>query len=233
MTGTTTAKARELDEAMVQAQQEIARLERIVEHTATVYGRSRWTRFYVVPGGHVHSSTSCHTCYPTTMFVFVPQYSGMPHSEMVELAGERACTVCFPDAPVATRTRPTSVWTPEELAEREAKQAEQAQRAATKASKGITNPDGTPLRGEYGVLKTERGAELEAIASLASGLWYGMSHPSYSTWQQVADRVAHALAYKRGTDAQLEMAKLEDKARIKDARERKAAAKHAKALGLA
>lgn len=73
----------------------------------------RWTRTFIVPGGHVHSSMNCHTCFPTTAFYWVTDYSGVDEAEIVENAGDRACTICFPTAPV---DRPTTMYTPAEKA---------------------------------------------------------------------------------------------------------------------
>ena len=63
--------------------------------------RGRWTRCYVVPGGHFHSTVSCPTCNhlgKPTDFNWRTDLSGQPESRIVELAGDRACTVCYPSA---------------------------------------------------------------------------------------------------------------------------------------
>ena len=65
------------------------------------YGR--WPRYYMVKGGHVHKSASCTTCYPTTIFAWLPTLSDEPMEKMVEEWGEQACTVCFPEAPTLPR----------------------------------------------------------------------------------------------------------------------------------
>lgn len=60
-----------------------------------------WTRFFLVNnnGGHIHSSMSCSTCYPTTRFGWLPEISGLTEAEAVAAHGAILCTVCYPTAP--------------------------------------------------------------------------------------------------------------------------------------
>lgn len=97
--------------------------------------RGGWTRYYLVRGanGHVHWTTRCQTCNrngQATDFTWLTQYSGMPMHEFVNLAGERACTVCFPDAPVEKRS-----MLDDDVAERERLEAVRAERARKKQEK--------------------------------------------------------------------------------------------------
>jgi predicted RNA-binding Zn-ribbon protein involved in translation (DUF1610 family) len=62
-----------------------------------------WSRFYLVSGGHIHSSMDCSTCNngkSATNFIWLPQLSGLTEKEAVESEGAILCTVCFPSAPV-------------------------------------------------------------------------------------------------------------------------------------
>lgn len=112
--------------------------------------RGGWPRYYLVDNtnGHVHKSIHprCDTCYPTTQYAWLVEQSGMTAEELVELAGEKACTVCFPWAPVDTLNRSTKLEAPERKAarlEREAKAAEKAEKARIA---GITDAEtGGPL----------------------------------------------------------------------------------------
>jgi hypothetical protein len=64
--------------------------------------RSRpWSRFFLVQnnGGHIHSSMHCSTCYPTTRFGWLPEFSGQTEAEAVAKHGAILCTVCYPSAP--------------------------------------------------------------------------------------------------------------------------------------
>lgn len=61
-----------------------------------------WSRFYLVQGGHIHSSMSCSTCNngkEATRFMWLPSLSALTEREAVESQGAILCTVCFPTAP--------------------------------------------------------------------------------------------------------------------------------------
>ena len=132
-----------------------------------------WTRAFVVPDGHVHSSMQCSTCYPTTRFAWLPDYSGSDEATIVEDAGERACTVCYPSAPVDVLSRPTKIFSDEEKADMEAKAAralELERKRADKAAKAIVAADGSPLYvyryGSRDRVNTEVTARREAAGAL-------------------------------------------------------------------
>jgi hypothetical protein len=101
--------------------------------------RGGWTRYFLVDntGGHVHPDTNCSTCFPTTEYAFLPEQSGLTAAELVEMAGEKACTVCFPWAPVDTLRRSTKLEAPARKAAREAREAKAAAAAAKKAKNAI------------------------------------------------------------------------------------------------
>lgn len=190
--------------------------------TAEYARRGGWTRAFAVPGGHVHRSTSCHTCFVSTSFGWLPQVSGLDEAEIVELAGERACTVCYPTAPVAALARPSRLYSADEQADREAaaKRAEElAAKKALAATKAITNPDGSPLRdADRYVVKTEVAARNGALQCFADLLWYGETHPSAEGWKAYAERAVVALAAKRGVAADEVRAELVGKAEKKHAK---------------
>lgn len=102
-----------------------------------------WSRFYLVTnsGGHIHRSTGCSTCFPSTQFAFLPEMSGQTDEIVVEAEGEILCSICYPDAPVAW-TNGTSKRTE---AEKAAKAAERATKAEAKRAKQLFE-DGTELR---------------------------------------------------------------------------------------
>lgn len=65
--------------------------------------RGRWSRFFLVPGGHIHRATDCSTCNrgrTMTDFRWLPALSGLSDADAVTAHGAILCTVCFPDAPV-------------------------------------------------------------------------------------------------------------------------------------
>lgn len=112
-----------------------------------------WTQAFVVTDGHVHNTMRCSSCNKgeyRTRFTWKIEYSGKSEEEIVEAAGHRACTICYPSAPVAKGLKaPTSVmFTPEELdrdAERRERDEKKAVAAAKKAAKAIADEDGSAL----------------------------------------------------------------------------------------
>jgi hypothetical protein len=65
-----------------------------------------WSRFFLVTSsaGHVHSSTHCSTCRPTTTYGWLPELSGKTEAKAVKDLGPTLCSVCFPSAPTAWTT---------------------------------------------------------------------------------------------------------------------------------
>ena len=138
-------------EAILVAQENIDGLSLQALPGEQAYKAERWTRYYLVDntGGHVHSSMRCSTCFPTTRFYWLTKHSGISAEALVELAGEEACTVCFPDAPVSALSRPSLLTTPEREAkarEREARATKSAQLALKREANALTNPDGSVIR---------------------------------------------------------------------------------------
>lgn len=145
--------------------------------------RGGWSRAYLVTDGHVHSSMNCSSCnrgeFPTR-FSWMIDYSGKSMAEIVEAAGERACTLCYPDAPVARRDKGENVTVPqsvmltsEEIERAEAREAEAKRRAEKKAKaalNAITQPDGTPLRDGMGRDGKQKGSVVRTVRTARSEL---------------------------------------------------------------
>lgn len=90
-----------------------------------------WTRFFAVIGGHLHKTRACSSCFPTTQFAWMPEFSGEDEAGVVNMAGEFACTVCFPDAPVnKVSMLPMHVAEREAAAERTFERKARAEQAA-------------------------------------------------------------------------------------------------------
>ncbi|QQM15122.1 hypothetical protein SEA_TINALIN_34 [Gordonia phage TinaLin] len=217
------AQLAELHAKRAQLQGQLNRLDAEIKTRDDEFAeRGGWARAFLVTnnGGHVHKSTLCGTCYVTTQFVWLTDMSGMDEAAIVDEAGERACTSCYPDAPVDTLKRASRIRTADDEA-RDKARAEREQKRAEKAAKVLLDPEtGRPVRGEYGELKTERGAELEAMSGLKNLLWYG-THPDAGKWIEIAKRVAVAKAAKHGTDAGDEL----DALKVKSAKAHKRDAK--------
>lgn len=168
--------------------------------------RGGWRRYYLVEDGHLHydvSGSRCSRIYSTTHY-WMTEFSGQDPAEVIALAGERVCTTCFPEAPVAPRPTHTRFMTLTE-AERAAHAEAKARKQAAKKAAQITNPDGSELRTAGGyqgdLIKTEVAAERRAVVDAADLAFYGASHPSAPEWQETVERMIAALAYRRGVEA--------------------------------
>jgi len=164
--------------------------------------RGGWTRAWLVlnTGGHVHRTTACRTCFPTTKFAWLTHLSGHDEAEIIDLAGRAACTECYPSAPVEVRNQPSRIKTPEQLA----RSAERAQRAQAKAAKAIAAPDGTPLRTKHcGLIETEFTArrsytDLLSYARYLTRQGVAVHRVSIAEHQEDARLILAALSAKHG-----------------------------------
>lgn len=186
-----------------------------------VYRRHYWTRAFLVHGGHVHSSMECSTCNRQgndTQFVWLPQYSGSDETLIVDDAGERACTVCYPSAPISVLQRPTRIFSDEERQQLEEAEARRAQRDANRAARAAKAPtqSGEPLvlevgetqnsRGELRMrkveLKTERTAltfATDIVAAQRSGSrWMAPYEVEPTHYAAVLEAITTSVAEKRG-----------------------------------
>lgn len=171
-----------------------------------------WSRFYLVTNtnGHIHSTTGCTTCYPTTEFAWLPGLSGLTEADAVADQGEILCSVCFPTAP-SEWTDGESKATKEARAEREAKKAE---REAKKVAKALypEDPDKAFVTaGRFGDrIKTIHAAKAWLTDAAMWETIYaergeaGTHHPSYPV--DARDALAEVLGDRLGTDAATEIA---------------------------
>ncbi len=198
-----TEYAAELEPRIEQARQTIAECEAAARPLEAEFDRrGGWTRAWLVlnTGGHVHRTPQCRTCFATTKFAWLTQLSGHGETEIVEQAGEAACTECYPSAPIDVRNRPSRIKTPAQLA----REAEKAERAKAKAAKAITAPDGTPLCTKgYGQVDNE----VTARRSYADALSYARHltradiarhRDTIAVYREDARLILAALAAKHG-----------------------------------
>lgn len=206
---------------------ELARLADEAEPMEAEYAARRWSRAFLVTntGGHVHSSLSCSTCYvdrwdpvtgvwkPGTQYHWMVEYSGKDEAEIVEAAGSRACTVCYPSAPV---DKPTVMFTPDEVEKAKAKEAREAakvERERKRLEKALL-PSGEPL--VVGTSYSDRIATLSAARTWLtdSAQWRGWKngerHPSYPAEAEAT--VAEAVAAKEGKSVEQVLAEAEKRA---------------------
>jgi hypothetical protein len=74
----------------------------IVECNAIWLDNDCWSRFFLVPAGHLHRDMHCSTCnngHEPTTFGWLPQLSGLTEADAVAAHGALLCTVCYPSAP--------------------------------------------------------------------------------------------------------------------------------------
>lgn len=107
-----------------------------------------WSRYYRVnnSNGHLHLDidlNNCSSCFPTTQYKWITQASGLDEAELVELAGEVCCTVCFPSAPVEKKA--DRIFRSDDEIAKETRDAERAAKRAKKLEKAIRT-DGEELR---------------------------------------------------------------------------------------
>lgn len=231
---------------------EIAKLEKIVEenslllkkvkeekkpYDAEFIRRGGWSQAFLVSNGngHVHKNMECSSCYPTTQYYWMTGYSGGSEKDIVEDAGYRACTICYPSAPVETNPnlRPTKMFTPDEIEKQKAREARETARNAKAAKKeaGYLLPDGKELRfrvwnkgnrySDFETFKTEREASSWATNHLAERLNEKdiplAEHliESYQLRDEGVKEIVKAIAQKHGkTEAEV-LAEFNKKAQIK------------------
>lgn len=195
-----------------------AALEAERPYTEEFTRRGGWTRAYLVDNtnGHVHKWRRCVTCHPTTRYFWLTQFSGADETQIVEAAGETACTECYPSAPVDTLKRRSTIEAPSRREARLIREAKAAAKAAKDEATGIANPDGSPLRGHWGVIKTERSAQIELVDIIASHRAWG-----YSDHADVQEVLFTALAHKRGQTVEQVRADIESKVIAKIKRDSK------------
>jgi hypothetical protein len=78
----------------------LAQLRKTAKPLEAQFAKHRWSRFFMVEGGHIHSSMSCHSCTWTTRFGWLPELSGETEAQAVVAHGALLCTFCYPSAPV-------------------------------------------------------------------------------------------------------------------------------------
>lgn len=217
-----------LQEAMDRASQALSAVD---EHEREFQRRGGWSRAFLVVSsdGHVHASRSCTTCQPRTQYALLPHYSGADEDRLVADAGAKACTVCFPSAPADALQRPSQLVGDEAREAAERREAERVEDEAARAAKGITTPDGQPLRIRtiatspiYSTVASPVTAEREAVDALIVSL--EVSAPGRDP-EFVRVREEHcaetlativpALAAKRGSTPAAVLAELQRKAGAK------------------
>jgi hypothetical protein len=128
--------------------EKIAQVNKEIRELNAIYNQDPWTRAFLVlaSNGHVHKSQDCSTCFPTTRYNWLVQYSNDDENTIVEDAGQDACTVCYPSAPADVLNRPSRIVTADKIAKAEAKAERDAKKAARIAKEKANAPT---ISGEF------------------------------------------------------------------------------------
>jgi hypothetical protein len=219
----------------------------VIDELEKIYKKYLWNRAFYVPAGHVHKSRDCSTCYDSTEFTWLPKYSGGSEEEIVNDAGEEACTVCYPSAPAEVLNRPSVIVTADKIAKAEAKAEREIAKAQREAKRIASSPtrDGATLVINIGERKTRYDSETRQFVKLESfrfeelktertaKIWYvdqlsyleNKSDERAEIIRESCEVIVEALAEKHGVDPEVVRNELNKKveARIKKSeKERKA-----------
>lgn len=203
--------------------------------------RGGWSRVWLVPGGHAHSSKGCHSLYADTTLVLCPRdirkrdMSGATEEQIVEAAGDRACTHCYPSAPVEPRPSVLLLDSEDDKAKARAeREAKRQAAAAAKAVKAIANPDGSTIRHDGWNIETEAEAQRIYVQTHADAAWdaYRLGAARHAEKKAEVEHLLVAIAAKHGETVDQARDRLALKVAAKAKRDQRAAIAHAKALGL-
>jgi|SRR6185437_3927441 len=161
-----------------------------------VYQEHRWNRYFLVTNanGHVHRGMNCPTCFPTTEYAWLPELADCDEAVMIEEFGEKACTVCFPDAPANPNFSGPGRRDREAL---DARAAEKAARLAAKYRKTLRPEEAFSFKTDarFSEHVTTVAACLAVLRSEVEFRdYYGHGeHPSHAGYVEGAARAAKVL----------------------------------------
>ena len=139
---TSVEKIQESIKKIEKIESEIGKVNVEIIKLNAIYNQDPWTRAFLVinSNGHVHSSMDCSTCFATTRYNWLVQYSNDDEKTIVEDAGQDACTVCYPSAPADVLNRPSRIVTADKIAKAAAKAERDAKREAKLAKQKADAP---------------------------------------------------------------------------------------------
>ena len=228
---TSVEKIQESIEKVAKIKSQIFKVNIEIGKLNAIYDQDPWTRAFLVinSNGHVHSSMDCSTCFPTTRYQWLIQYSNDDEKTIVEDADKDACTICYPSAPAEVLNRPSRIVTADKVAKAAAKAERDAKKAARIAKEKANAPTAsgeflTYKEGKYTrVIKTERSAVTEWFnlqwsieREIVTHYYNGEAHSAESIQkqkdeiafaQEIADLIVRNLAEKNGVsfDQQLKI----------------------------
>ena len=200
-----------------------------------IYDQDPWTRAFLVlaSNGHVHKSLDCSTCFPTTRYQWLIQYSNDDENTIVEDAGCDACTICYPSAPAEVLNRPSRIVTADKVAKaqakaerdakREAKLAKQKADAPTKSGEFLYFKDGKyteEIRTERTAVSEWNNLQYRINSEVVTHYYNGEAHTEESIQHQKdlilkaqdkADIICQSLAEKYGVSFDQQLKILQNK----------------------
>jgi hypothetical protein len=167
----------------------------------------------------------------------LPKYSGGSEEEIVNDAGEEACTVCYPSAPAEVLNRPSVIVTADKIAKAEAKAEREIAKAQREAKRIASSPtrDGATLVINIGERKTRYDSETRQFVKLESfrfeelktertaKIWYvdqlsyfgNKSEEQIEIIRESCEVIVSALAEKHGVDPEVVRNELNKKVEAK------------------
>ncbi len=167
-----------------------------------IYQARLWNRYFLVTNGngHVHREMTCRTCYPTTQYAWLPELSGCDEAEMITEFGEKACTVCFPDAPANPSYHAPGRRDREAI---DARETAKAVRESVKAAKNLTEAE--QFKDVWGWVTTVAGCKKVLRDEVEYRDFFGHGTHSYHEATARAAEKATAVLLGRGvTQAEID-----------------------------
>jgi hypothetical protein len=214
---------------------ELSKVNGQIRDLDAIYNQDPWTRAFLVlaSNGHVHSSLDCSTCFPTTRYQWLIQYSNDDEATIVDDAGQDACTICYPSAPAETLNRPSRIVTADKIAKaqakaerdakREAKLAKQKADAPTASGESLYFKDGKyteEIRTERTAVSEWNNLQYRITSEVVTNYYNGEPHTEESIQyqkdlilkaQDKADIICKSLAEKHGVSFDQQLKILQDK----------------------
>jgi len=162
-------------EKVAKIKSEIFKVNVEISKLNAIYDQDPWTRAFLVinSNGHVHSSLDCNTCFPTTRYQWLIQYSNDDENTIVEDAGQDACTICYPSAPADVLNRPSRIVTADKIAKAAAKAERDAKKAAKLAKEKADAPTAS---GEFLYFKDGKYTEVIRTERTAVSEWFNLQY---------------------------------------------------------
>jgi len=228
-------RCKEIQLKQLELQEKRSILKDKIRELDVIYFQDPWNRAFLVVSsdGHVHKTLDCSTCFSTTRYAWLVQYSNDDENTIVEDAGQDACTVCYPSAPAEVLNRPSRIVTADKIAKAQAK-AERDEKKSQRIAKEKANAP--TASGEFLIykedkwtreIKTERSAIIEWAdlqwkieKEIVTHYYNGQAHSEESIQkqkdekafaQEIADLIARNLAEKHGVSFDQQLKILQDK----------------------